>query len=131
MLQSKLFKPFSITLVYVVALDLIAIKLHLFSTIMWFDMIMHSSGGFFIGLFAVWVLTWKGKIDFSYGQLLLIGVGTALIVGVLWELFELYTGITYFFSPDYWGDNGMDIIMDLTGGLVSVWYSYYRLKKVN
>ena len=128
MTKSPLFKSFFSVLVLVALLDLIALKLHLFSTIMWFDMVMHFCGGFFIGLSILWVLTWNGKRDFSYGQILFWGVGSALVVGILWEFFELYFGITYLHSSDYIGDNGMDLIMDLSGSLLAVWYSYFKLK---
>ena len=92
-------------------------------------MSFHFLGGFFIGISALWILTWGGRSGFSYGQLLFWAVGMAFVAGIIWELFELYFGITYLYSPDYWGDNGMDVIMDITGGLFSTWYSFLKLKK--
>ena len=130
MLQSKLFKPFIITLFSVGLLELVTIKLHLFITIFWFDMVMHFFGGFLAGMFALWVLTWKKQRNFSYGQMLLWGMGMAFVIGIIWEVFELYFGITYIHLPDYWSDNGMDIIMDISGGLISVWYAWYKLKSL-
>ena len=126
-MKSPLFKPFFIILVLVGALDLVATYLHLFDTIMWFDMIMHFSGGFFISSAVLLIFTRKFDRTFSYGELLLWGLGSAVVIGVLWECFELYFGITYFWSPSYWGDNGMDVTMDTFGGLIAVWYSYYTL----
>lgn len=127
-MKSPLFKTFFTVLFTVGIVDVVALALHLFDTIMWFDMIMHFLGGYFISTAALLILTRNFDRQFSYGELLFWGVGGAVIVGVLWECFELYFGITYFWSRGYWGDNGMDVTMDTFGGLMAVWYAYYKLK---
>lgn len=130
MLQNKLFKPFIYTLIIVGIVEVLGNTLHVIYSIMWSDMVMHFLGGFFVSLSAILVLT-QYRTNFSYGQLLFYAVATAFVLGFLWELFELYFGITHFYSPDYWGDNGMDVVMDITGGLIAVFYSYFKIKNVN
>jgi hypothetical protein len=127
MTDSKLFKSFLITLFGVGIMEVITIKLYLFLTIFWFDMVMHFFGGFLVSMFIVWILTWHGK-KVSYGQMLLWGVGGAVVIGVLWECFEVYFGMTSLSSPLYLQDNGMDVVMDTTGGLVAVLYSYIKIR---
>ena len=127
MTDSKLFKSFLIILFGVGIMEVITIKLYLFLTIFWFDMIMHFSGGFLVSMFFLWLLTWNNK-QVSYGKILLWGVASAVVVGILWEGFELYFGMTSLSSPLYIQDNGMDVIMDTAGGLVSVWYVFIKLK---
>jgi len=115
-------------LIWIGLLNVLTLAFHLYSAIFSFDMVMHFSGGFFVSIGALTVLTCN-RTDFSYGQLLFWAVSTALIIGLLWELFELYFGITYLYSPDYIGDNGMDVTMDIAGGFMCAVYSYYKLKQ--
>lgn len=131
MLQSKLFKSFLITLIGVSLLEVVAMKLYLFSTIFWFDMVMHFAGGFFISMFVLWCMTWFQNEDYSYMTLLLYGLVGTVVVGICWELYELYFGITFIDSADYWSDTGMDIVMDTFGGMVAVLYSYNKLRQNN
>jgi hypothetical protein len=128
MLQSKLFKPFFVTLFIFGIFNTLAIILHLFWAIMWFDMLMHFSGGFFVSIATLWIITINKTEILFYGKMLLWGVIMSLFFGVLWECFELYFDLTNIYSIDYIGDNGMDIVMDVSGGLVAVWYSYFKLK---
>ncbi len=134
-MNSPLFKSFFITLLVVGFWNAIAFYFHLFDAITNFDMTFHFLGGFFIGLSALTVLT-ATKNDVSYGKLLLWGVTTALVVGLLWEVYELSVGITYWgmsFWPswEYLADNGMDVTMDTFGGLVAVLYAYNKLRNFN
>ena len=127
MLQNKLFKTFFCAIVVSGAVYMIDNIFHLFYSIMWFDMVMHFLGGFSVSMFALLILIIKRK-NFSYGQMLFWGVTSAFVFGIIWELFELYFGMTYLYSHDYIGDNGMDVTMDVTGGLLAVWYGYYKLR---
>lgn len=129
MLKNKLFKPFFYTFLIVGMVEISGNVFHVLYNLSWFDMVMHSLGGFFVSLSAILFYTEKQNQYFSYGQLLLIGVSSAFIVGLLWEIFELYFGITSLYSPDYWGDNGMDLTMDLFGGFTAVLYSYLKLNE--
>jgi hypothetical protein len=129
-MKSPLFLSAILTTIIVCTIELISFYFHLFYSIMWFDMIMHFSGGFLVALLALTIVTYY-KQDLSYGQILFWGIITAFLIGVLWEVYELYEGITVWGSFGYWGDNGMDVTMDTFGGLVAVWYSYIRLHSYN
>ena len=49
----------------------------------------------------------------------------AILVGVLWEIFELHFGITLLSDGIiYIRDTASDLIMDISGGLLGVVYSY-------
>jgi len=134
-MHSPLFKSFFVTLLLVGFWNAVAFYFHLFTAINNFDMTFHFLGGFFVVISVLTILT-NYKTDFSYGQLLFYGIASAFIIGILWECFELYFGITYWgtgFWPSmaYIADNGMDVTMDVTGGLFAVWYSYFKLKIKN
>jgi len=129
-MKSPLFLSAILTTIIVAAIELVSFHFHLFYSIMWFDMIMHFSGGFLVAILALTIITYY-KQDLSYGQVLFYGILAAFVIGVLWEIYELYEGITVWGSSSYWGDNGMDVTMDTLGGLVAVWFSYFKLRNFN
>ncbi len=122
-----LFWPAACALVAVGVIYPIALHLHLFFTIAWFDIFMHFLGGLSVG-FGVLALRTRNNPRVSYGQLLFWGILATVAVGLIWEYFELSSGITSWYSAGYIGDNGMDMIMDTTGGLLAVWLSFFSLK---
>ena len=126
-MKSPLFTSAIFAVIFVSAVDLFALKFHLFYAIIWFDMPMHFLGGFLVSILALSILV-HNQGHVSYGKLLFWGIISALVIGIMWELFELYFGITYLYSPDYIGDNGMDVTMDLFGGFSAVVYSYFKLR---
>ena len=126
-MKSPLFASAFFALLLVGVTNLVGIFFHLFYTINWFDMGMHFLGGFFVAVSTLAILT-RHTSNFSYGQLLAWGLVSACILGILWELFELYFHITSLQSPSYIGDNGMDLTMDVFGGLLAVLYSYFKIR---
>lgn len=73
----------------------------------WLDLLMHTSGGFFIA----------GAIYLSEIPIKTYAViGIAFLVSVLWEVFELVAGVSY--SSTYTLDTGLDLICGVFGTLV-------------
>jgi hypothetical protein len=87
----------------------------------WFDIFMHSFGGFLItlGLFAF------GTFSIWRRQPRLVEVLSVLLVAVIaWELFEQYFGL---YNPiGYLLDTSIDMLLGVGAGLVS----YVILKKI-
>lgn len=110
------------------ALNAVAYRLYLFWTVIWFDMVMHFLGGLFVALFFFWILSlFKSKL--SYTEKLILGAVFTILVGLVWEYFELIIRVTDLASPEYWGDTGMDIIMDTLGGTLGIMFVHSLEKK--
>lgn len=122
MLRSRIFLTACFLTVVVGCLDIIGLKLYLFWTVWWFDMVMHFLGGATVALFGTYYV--EQHRNPSYANFLVVGLFTSIIFGVFWELYELAFHITDIHTADYIADTGMDMIMDTTGGFVAVLYSY-------
>ena len=110
------------------AMNAIAYKLYLFWTVIWFDMVMHFLGGLFVSLFFFAMLSvLKSKL--SYVEKLVLGVVFTVLVGLVWEYYELVIGVTNLADTVYWGDTGMDIVMDTLGSIVGVLFVHWVEKK--
>lgn len=128
MQQNKIFRAMFWILFIVGAMNAIAYKLYLFWTVIWFDMVMHFLGGLFVSLFFFAVLSvLKSKL--SYVEKLVLGVVFTVLVGLVWEYYELVIGVTNLADTVYWGDTGMDIVMDTLGSLVGVLFVHWVEKK--
>ena len=131
MIKTPLFKK-AFTLLFVVGfLNYIAIKFYLYWTVWWFDMIVHFLAGVTIGLAVVSVLFYKR--NFSAENLLRalsMSVLAAIIIGLLWEIYELVFSITFLSDGAvYVRDTLSDIIMDMTGGFFGALYGFKLFKK--
>lgn len=89
----------------------------------WFDILMHLLGGLWVGLFIFWFDEWI-KLPFKINLINFLAL--ILAVGIAWELWELMFGITLVRGDKYVFDTILDIIMDITGGVVT-----YFLKNNN
>lgn len=55
-----------------------------------------------------------------------------LIIGVAWELYELYIGTASLADGlDYYLDTGSDLLMDISGSLIGALYAHRTLIKSN
>jgi hypothetical protein len=93
----------------------------------WFDMPMHFLGGFFIGLGLIWLLSYKDlNLELSFKLILKIILGV-LIIGVLWEVFEILVNNMLAQNPFNTLDTISDIFFDLTGGTFAILYFFKRI----
>lgn len=118
--RKKLFKTQAYLVIFIFLVNFIAVKLHWYDYVWCFDMLMHFLGGLWVGLALVWLFSGKG-LRFSLGMMLKIVLGV-LIVGIGWELFELYF-INYIAQNPFDAlDAASDIFFDLLGGLCAMLY---------
>jgi hypothetical protein len=101
----------------VAILDKIAMLLFLYWTTAWADIVMHFLGGYLIATIAIFIFFMSGWIKFPRTKLvgLITIISTVLIVGLGWELWELFTGLTDVIIHK--GDTILDLIMDILGAL--------------
>lgn len=112
-------KDFLITLLAVCLLAFInfgASKLGLFWTTWWADVLAHFVGGFVVGCIA-----WNFKKD-AFAHSIPKFLFFVVLVGILWEVFELAFEITSITDIGYWSDTLQDLVMDSLGGIASYRY---------
>lgn len=93
----------------------------------WFDMVMHFSGGVFVGLSVLYIYFHSGYVSPRHHQalfIILFALALGALIGVLWEFFEfgidLYTqktinGITVMNQKV--GDTLSDLFFDMFGAV--------------
>lgn len=67
----------------------------------------------------------------SRAKLWRLGFFAAVVIGIIWEIFELTSGNTAFTDKGYWLDNGGDVVFDVIGGIVAVYYFIRRYGRNN
>ena len=92
----------------------------------WFDIPMHMAGGFMVGLFAQTGIDLIPKIRQKRYLLVFLAV---LFVGVVWEIVEFYFGLTDGLGSMSRFDTIKDIIDDIIGGALSIWFWSFLFNK--
>ncbi len=110
-------------------LNTIGTSLYLYWTVIWFDMIMHFLGGLFVSLFFFSLFSFF-RSGLSYVEKLVLGLVFSILVGLVWEYYELIIGVADLRDVGYWPDTGMDIVMDTLGALVGI-VSAHRMETKN
>ena len=112
-------------------LNMIAIKFYLYWTTNYFDILMHFLGGLWVTLTVLWLWSLKkGFVIPSKQKVLKVSIIFTLIVGVMWEIYELYIGVTLLSDGiNYWTDTSSDLMMDFVGAVFGSLYGYRFLKK--
>ena len=83
---------------------------------------MHFLGGLWVGLALIW-LFWGKEFDWMMILKIILGV---LLVGVLWEIFEVILNHYTLKLPFNTLDTLSDIFFDLAGGTFAVFYFLKR-----
>ena len=84
---------------------------------------MHILGGFWLGLVFIYFLKIK---DLSFSTILKIILG-ALVIGLLWEVFEILVDKTIIQNPFNTLDTLSDICFDLAGAGIAIFYFAKRI----
>lgn len=105
----------------IAALHLSGIEYHLYWRFLWLDLITHSLGGVWVGLFFFWV-----RASIGYAPRLAWGIGGAIVIGVAWEIFEVVTGMPR--EANYALDTSIDLLMDTFGGIVGAFSARFILR---
>lgn len=93
-------------------------------TLWWFDYLMHFLAGVFIGLITLWVAyRWSifGGARPGLLRASLIVFLPVVLIGVAWEVFEYFFGLTEATEEVYALDVAHDLLADLVGGIVAVY----------
>jgi len=86
----------------------------------WFDIPTHFLGGIVTALIALVVYSKYSSIEpqITRKNIFLVSLLSVVVIGVLWEGFELIIGGREFADSDYLVDTVADMFADTSGGLV-------------
>ena len=129
--MNKLFKqPLFIE---VLSLTIVVAIIHWIASIYYFyylvpnlDILMHFLGGLLIGLIILSLLFVRRLFGFAHthhGVVITTTLFGVLLIGLAWELFEVFFDMTAITRIDLF-DTLLDLVMDLIGGGVSLWWYY-------
>ncbi len=123
------FRAFAI-LAFIGVADYINNKFYYYWTVSGLDKPMHLLGGACVGMGTIWLVSCLySEIENSQKKVIIIGVLGTLLIGILWEIFELHFGITTLSDGWlYYKDTMGDLSMDLLGGLLASLYSWKLIK---
>ena len=108
--------------------------------IWWADIVLHFSGGFGVGLFALWFIFNSGKFPFPTEKaplyiLILAVLSFAALIGVLWEFFEFildeitgYKSYSAVVAIENFEDTIADLFFDILGAFLSGVFLKFRRK---
>ena len=128
MINKELFKQAFILLIIIGILDLAGNILYLHWTLWWFDTVLHILGGFCVSLATLSFLS--SGTENNKLKIIILAIFVVFVVGILWEIFELYFGLTFLSDGIYyWMDTTSDILANTCGAFFSALYSFKILSK--
>ncbi len=131
----KIFKqkpfPFSmLILVILVLLHVFGSRYSLYWTYPGFDILVHVFAGLWISLLVLWLVSIFGQINSlkEYKiRTFLTALFTAVLFGIIWEVVENISKITFVTADLYSQNTALDITSDAFGGILA--YLYFIRKK--
>ena len=118
MLQQPLFRFLFVLIIFIALLHIAALELYFYWTLSWFDVLVHFLAGLWVGLGALWLVFLSGYITrfrLSYHSALFTAFIPIVVLGIGWELFEVWAGIPI--EEKYLSDTVVDLSMDILGAL--------------
>ncbi len=124
MKATQLFKQAFILLLIIGFLDVLVQTFYLYWTLWWSDSLLHFLAGICVamGSISAWFILFDKEKNTL--KILTIGMVWVILVGVVWEIFELHFGLTFLSDGIiYVRDTISDLIMDVSGGLLGIVYA--------
>ncbi len=119
MFEKKLFTRAFAVLTIVALMSIADNKLYLTWTIWWSDMLMHFLAGGVVGMTVILLALYFPKYTRGRLKILFWVIFGALVVGILWEVFELHFDLTSLSDGmDYVTDTASDLCMDVLGSVI-------------
>lgn len=130
-MQKKLFIHSAVLIGIIFILHKAATFFYWYSSIHWFDMLMHTLGGVFI---AVWgsALLYRLLKDQKPILWCIILLALTIVIGFLWEVFEFSVqGIVQVETLANIPDSLSDMVFDMIGGGIGTLFAIWRTKRYN
>lgn len=116
--RKRLFHTVSGLIIFIFFANALANKFYWYSSIWYFDIVMHFLGGFAVGLLALY-LTRTEEISKPVVLRVMLAV---VLVGLGWEIFELVVDKVISRNVLNILDSSADLFFDSAGGLAAVFY---------
>ncbi len=130
MIEKSLFRKAFILLIAIGVMSFLDSQLYLTWIYWWFDMVMHFSAGGVIGMATVLYCIYFSRFLDNKIKIILLSALAGLVVGIAWELFELYFDMTTFKEGfAYITDTLTDLSLDMLGAILFGIYSTKFIKK--
>lgn len=129
-MNKRLFRNTAILFFIIGVSNYLGNKLYLYWTTWWHDMIMHFIAGVVVAMTVVLIYQiFLKKFSWFRDNLVFTAVLATIVVGLLWEFFELYFEITSLGDGlSFWTDTSSDLFLDVLGGYLGARYSIYISK---
>lgn len=121
--RKKLLIRLASIIIFIFAINYIAMKFYWYSSIWYFDMPMHFLGGFWVGLACIYIFSLK---DFNFKFILKVLI-CVFLIGFFWEIFEILVDKSITQNLFNTLDTLSDMFFDLAGGSVSIIYFFKRI----
>lgn len=135
-MRKELFIFTFILILFIAALNELAVNYYFYWRIWWFDIMMHFLGGLWVGLSALWFYYFSGFLKNNKNDkrsMFFISLFATILIGLGWEVFELILEVD--FSNGYWEDTSLDLVMDIIGAITAfvIVSKFYKkdFKKIN
>jgi len=126
--RKKLLKRAIYLIFFIFIVNFLANKFYWYSSIWYFDMIMHFLGGFWLGLVCFYLFSLKIFSQEFFHAAFKVSV-FVLFIGLGWEIFELVFNNIVAQNPFNYLDASSDIFFDLSGGLCAILYIWKKQLK--
>ncbi len=122
MTRKKLLHSLIILMLFIFGLDFLGRTFFWYFSLWYFDLITHFLGGFWVGMFFIYMYLRLGG-QANIPRVLL----SVLFIGVIWEIFEYIVFNRIGLVPFDPFDTGLDLIVDVLGGTGAVLYVYRKI----
>jgi hypothetical protein len=121
--KNRLLKLLIFWMFFIFILDSIGQKFYWYTSIWWFDMLTHFLSGFWVSLFFIYIFQSKEPILPLFIKI----ITCVLLIGILWEFFEVYSHNYIGQDPFNALDTVSDVFFDLAGGTFALLYYMKRI----
>jgi len=123
MFKDRLLTTTLILILIIATGHILALNFYLYWSFKWFDLPVHFLGGMWVALTSLWLCFYSRTKRFKETKrnIFVISVVSAIVIGLLWELFELTVRAPR--AENFLRDTTGDLIMDMLGAVSG--YIYY------
>jgi hypothetical protein len=119
--RNRLLKHLVFLMFFIFLANSLALKLHWYSLVWYFDIIMHTLGGLWVGMFFLYVLE-RNKAKPMNLKLVMKVILATLAVGLIWEAYEFYIYQHLSQNPFDLADTLSDLLCDIIGAVLACVY---------
>ena len=133
--RKKLAKRLIYLIFFILIVNFLANKFYWYYAVWYFDMIMHSIGGFRVGLASTWFFDKSESFkSFPESKILILKLISkallfVMLVAIGWEVFEFLVNDVIAQNPFDFIDTISDVFFGLFGGLCAILYICKKLLK--